>query len=90
MPSAVMKLQEKGSQPGYQLSSSASGNTGVCAGMRGVDLSCLLLSPIAAGFLMTYGGMQTAILVIALWNLAAWIPECYLLYVAQQASAALR
>lgn len=39
---------------------------------------------------MTYGGMQTAILVIALWNLAAWIPECYLLYVAQQASAALR
>ena len=61
-----------------------------CAGMRGVDLSCLLLSPIAAGFLMTYAGMRSAILVIALWNLASWVPECYLLYIAQQASSALR
>lgn len=58
--------------------------------MRAIDLSCLLLSPIAAGFLMTYGGMQTAILVIALWNLFAWLPECYLLYIAQQASSLLR
>ncbi len=60
------------------------------AGMRAIDLSCLLLAPIAAGFLMTYTNTSTAILAIAAWNLAAWVPECYLLVCAQRASAVLR
>lgn len=41
------------------------------AGMRAIDLSCLLLAPIAAGFLMTYTSISTAILAIAAWNLVA-------------------
>lgn len=66
---------------------------GMCnsiAGMRAIDLSCLLLAPIAAGFLMTYTSTSTAVLAIAAWNLAVWAPECYLLAQAQQASSALR
>ncbi len=58
--------------------------------MRAIDLTCLLLAPIAAGFLMTYTSISTAILAIAAWNLAAWAPECYLLVCAQRASALLR
>ena len=60
------------------------------AGMMAIDLSCLLLAPIAAGFVMTYTSISTAILAIAAWNLAAWVPECYLLVCAQRASAVLR
>ena len=66
---------------------------GMCigiVGMRAIDLSCLLLAPIAAGFLMTYTSTFTAILAITSWNLAAWAPECYLLLCAQQVSSALR
>ena len=58
--------------------------------MRAIELTCLLLAPIATGFLMTYTSTLTAILAIAAWNLAAWAPECYLLLCAQKASAALR
>ncbi len=58
------------------------------AGMRAIDLSCLLLAP--AGFLMTYTSISTAILAIAAWNLMAWVPECCLLVCAQHASAVLR
>ena len=50
----------------------------------------MLLAPIAAGFLMTYGSTSTAIVAIAAWNLAAWVPECYLLICAQRSSVALR
>jgi hypothetical protein len=39
---------------------------------------------------MTYTTISTAILAIAAWNLAAWVPECYLLVCAQRASAVLR
>ncbi|KAL3161599.1 hypothetical protein ABBQ32_010458 [Trebouxia sp. C0010 RCD-2024] len=62
----------------------------VNSGMRAIDLSCLLLAPIAAGFLMTYTSISTAIVAIAAWNLAACVPECYLLVCAQRASAVLR
>ena len=64
----------------------------VCAnaGMRAIDLTCLLLAPIATGFLMTYTSPLTAVLAIAAWNMAAWAPECYLLLCARNASAALR
>lgn len=60
------------------------------SGMRAIDLTCLLLAPIAAGFLMTYTSMTTAVLAIVAWNLAAWAPECYLLVCAQRASPLLR
>ncbi|KAL3139042.1 hypothetical protein ABBQ32_005843 [Trebouxia sp. C0010 RCD-2024] len=60
------------------------------SGMRAIDLTCLLLSPIAAGFLMTYTSISTAILVITAWNLAAWAPECYLLLCAHRLSSVLR
>ncbi len=60
------------------------------AGMRAIDLTCLLLAPIAAGFLMTYTSITTAIVAIAAWNLAAWAPECYMLVCAQRASLLLR
>ena len=59
------------------------------AGMRAIDLTCLLLAPIATGFLMTYTSPLTAVLAIAAWNMAAWAPECYLLLCARNASAAL-
>ena len=58
--------------------------------MRAVDLTCLIAAPLAAGCLMTYGGMRVAIAAIALWNVAAWAPECLLLGRAQSSSSALR
>ncbi|KAL0018471.1 hypothetical protein WJX77_004008 [Trebouxia sp. C0004] len=60
------------------------------SGMRAIDLTCLLLAPIAAGFLMTYTSITTAVVAIAAWNLAAWAPECYMLVCAQRASLLLR
>lgn len=62
----------------------------VHAGMRAVDLACLMLAPGAAGVLMTYTGITTSILVISAWNLIAWLPECYLLVCAQHAFPTLR
>lgn len=57
--------------------------------MRRIDLMCLIASPIIAGLLLTYGGLQMAILGIVAWNLLAWLPECLLLKHAQQLSPAL-
>eukprot|EP00891_Asterochloris_glomerata_P005298 jgi/Astpho2/5298/e_gw1.00075.46.1_t len=59
------------------------------SGMRAVDLTCLIAAPLAAGCLMTYGGIQVAIAAIALWNVMAWAPECLLLRRAQSWSSAL-
>lgn len=47
--------------------------------MRRIDLVCLIASPIASGFVMTYAGLRAAILVIIAWNLLGWVPEVYLL-----------
>ena len=55
-----------------------------------MDLTCLIAAPLAVGCLMTFGGMQVAIAAIALWNLAAWAPECLLLRRAQSWSSTLR
>ena len=55
-----------------------------------MDLTCLIAAPLAAGCLMTYGGIQVAIAAIALWNVMAWAPECLLLRRAQSWSSALR
>jgi len=60
------------------------------AGMRRIDLTCLIASPIMAGCLMTFGSMRVAIVAILLWNLLAWWPECTLLELAQHFSPALR
>lgn len=60
------------------------------AGMRRVDLTCLIASPIMAGILLTYGGLEAAVIGIVCWNLAAWAPECLLLFYAQRRSFALR
>ncbi|KAK9837511.1 hypothetical protein WJX81_007687 [Elliptochloris bilobata] len=48
------------------------------SGMRRIDLSCLIVSPIGVGLLMTYAGTRAAILAVLAWNLAAWVPECLL------------
>ena len=39
--------------------------------MRRIDLTALILSPMAVGALMTYGGPALAALVICVWNLQA-------------------
>lgn len=49
------------------------------AGMRRIDLTCLIVSPIMVGLIMNYAGSPAAVMLILLWNLAAWAPECLLL-----------
>jgi hypothetical protein len=58
--------------------------------MRAIDLLSQMCSPVAAGFLMSYGSMLAAIAVLALYSLCAWVPECLLLQAAHRRSAALR
>ncbi len=54
--------------------------------MRRIDLTALIVSPMVVGALLTYGGSVLAVLVICVWNLLAWAPECALLrYSIQQA-----
>lgn len=60
------------------------------AGMRRIDLTCLIASPIMAGLLMTLGSIRVAIAGILLWNMLAWWPECRLLQLAQWFSPFLR
>ena len=60
------------------------------AGMRRIDLSCLIAAPIAAGCLMTLASTRAAVMVMGLWNAAACVPECLLLSQALQHSAQLR
>lgn len=66
----------------------------LAAGMKRIDLICLIASPIAVGLLMTAGGPShgttLAALAIMAWNLVAWAPECALLRAAQRWSPALR
>jgi len=56
--------------------------------MKRIDLTCLIASPIMVGVLMSWR-LDAAIILIAVWNLAAWWPECALLRRAQRASPAL-
>ncbi|KAI8465599.1 MAG: hypothetical protein J3K34DRAFT_84448 [Monoraphidium minutum] len=58
--------------------------------MRAIDMLCLMLSPMAAGFLMTYAGMLPAVLVIAGYAMAVWLPECLLLRAAHRLAPQLR
>ena len=58
--------------------------------MRRIDLVCLIASPIAAGFVMTYGGLKAAVLAVIAWNLVAWAPEVILLKRAQDLCPSLR
>ncbi|GBG86778.1 hypothetical protein CBR_g42062 [Chara braunii] len=50
------------------------------ATMRRIDLSCLLLAPVAVGFLMSFLSMLSAAIAIATWNLVSFFLESYLLY----------
>ncbi|CAK0739466.1 hypothetical protein CVIRNUC_001168 [Coccomyxa viridis] len=63
---------------------------GLNAGMRRIDLTCVIASPIMAGLLMTFGSIRLAIAGILMWNMLAWWPECRLLELAQQLSPVLR
>lgn len=58
--------------------------------MRRIDLCCLLLAPVVVGGLMTYVSIRAAILLLAGWNLAAWLPECWLLQYVHDAHPALQ
>lgn len=46
---------------------------------RAIDLSCKLLAPATAGFIMTYGSDELAAIVIAGWNLFSLVVEFCLL-----------
>jgi len=58
--------------------------------MRAVDLSCLLLAPLAASCLLQFVGLQLSVLLFLTYNLAAFLPETRLLAAAQRASPALQ
>jgi iron-regulated transporter 1 len=58
------------------------------AGMKAIDLTCLLASPIAAGLLLRWRPSAAVGAALA-WALAAWAPQCALLARAQAASPAL-
>ncbi|GBF99021.1 hypothetical protein Rsub_11825 [Raphidocelis subcapitata] len=58
--------------------------------MRAIDMLCLLLSPAAAGFLMTFVGMLPAVAAIWVFSAVAWLPECALLRVAHALAPELR
>lgn len=58
--------------------------------MRRIDLTCLIVSPIAVGCIMTYASAQAAVLAVLAWNLAAWAPECLLAAHAVRQSDALQ
>ena len=59
--------------------------------MRRIDLTCLILSPIMVGVVMSAAGSLPAVLLILAWNLAAWAPECMLLsYCSARAPSLLR
>jgi solute carrier family 40 (iron-regulated transporter), member 1 len=60
------------------------------AGMKRIDLTALIASPIAVGILMTWGHIQAAVLAIVVYNLGVWLPERALLVRAQAASPALQ
>lgn len=47
--------------------------------LRGIDLGCQLLAPLASGVLMTLAGPVAAVACILAFTLAAWLPEAELL-----------
>ena len=60
------------------------------ARLRAVDLTCLLLSPIAASLLLQFAGARLAVLVFLACNAAAYLSECRLLTASQRAAPALQ
>jgi hypothetical protein len=49
-----------------------------------------MLGPVASGLLMSYSSMLSAIVVLALYSLGAWVPEAALLQSARRHSHRLR
>lgn len=60
------------------------------SGLRAIDLLSQMLGPVAAGLLMSYGSMLTAIVVLSVYSLCAWLPEACLLRAAHRHSHRLR
>ncbi|CAL8460950.1 g481 [Coccomyxa elongata] len=60
------------------------------AGMRRIDLTCLIASPVMASLIMTLASIRVAVVAILVWNMLAWWPECRLLQLAQHFSPLLR
>lgn len=58
--------------------------------MRRIDLCCLLLAPVAVGGLMTLVDTQAAVILLAAWNLLAWVPEIWLLQIVHDATPAMQ
>lgn len=59
-------------------------------GLRAIDLLSQMLGPVAAGLLMSYSSMLTAIVVLSVYSLCAWLPEAWLLRAAHRHSHRLR
>lgn len=62
----------------------------LCAGLRAIDLLSQMLGPVVSGLLMSYSSMLTAIVVLAVYSLAAWVLEALLLQAAHRHSPRLR
>lgn len=60
------------------------------AGMKRIDLICLILSPVALGLIMSTAGSTVAILSMGFWNILFWPLECILLDKARNESPILR
>lgn len=58
--------------------------------LRAIDLLSQMLGPVVSGLLMTYSSLFTAVVVLALYSLGAWLPEALLLQAALRHSPRLR
>ncbi len=50
-----------------------------------INLTCMIVSPIVAGQLMTSFGMTTGLAFIAAWNLVSYVAEYWLLWIVYNA-----
>lgn len=50
------------------------------ATLRGIDLTTLIVAPIATGQVMTYAGLENGALFIGAWNLCSVAVEYYLMW----------
>jgi hypothetical protein len=58
--------------------------------LRAIDLLSQMLGPVVSGLLMSYSSLFTAVVVLALYSLGAWLPEALLLQAAHRHSPRLR
>lgn len=58
--------------------------------LRAIDLLSQMLGPVVSGLLMSYSSLFTAVVVLTLYSLGAWLPEALLLQAAHRHSPRLR